>query len=1017
MKTWLSAGCRAALLLWLAGSTTPVGADPFRLVSTIDPLQESPAGGSGDSAGPILSPDGRYVLFASTANNLVLNSSSNPIPVLIPPRLNVYLRDRTNGTTTLVSANLAGTGGGNGDSLPTDLSSNGCYALFESSASDLVPDDTNNLSDIFLRDLVTGTTLLVNVSTNGGMANGTSRSSVMTPDGRYVAFVSEANNLVPGDTNRIADVFVRDMQSNVTALVSVGALSTNRTWPIGGSEAPDITPDGRYVAFFSSATNLLPPTTIYPLNYAIAGEIYVRDLATGTTRWASSNALSVYRYSHTISYNHALSADGQFVVFEANPSPVLSFPASGAVIRYNLQTGTADVLSTNAIVPFRGYEDIHTVDMTPDGRFIAFVANTNSSYAATCVYLWDAQIGRSTLVSGDLSNRVPSGAVCDVPTVDPTGRFVAFLSKGSNLVTNALAGGYHLYVRDLQAGSTTLVDADTNGVGSFVSTETVPCLSADGRFVAFECRDGNLVPNDRNHDFDVFVRDLTTNTTELISARDPTLASLTPNGPSRVSPVSLSANGRFVAFSSDADNLFANDTNGFRDVFVRDLLLGTNLLASVATNGVASGHGSSTDSAISADGRYVAFTSSADDLVPGDTNKAQDVFIRDLQSGSTALVSVNLAGTGPGNGASYSPLISAEARYVLFRSKAGNLAPGTFTGGENLFWQDLQSATTTAVTTSGALAAAMTPDGRFVAFGVTNAIGLATNLCVWDSHSSTRIYTNAVGGLSSVAISPGGEWVVYAVGRTNGLYAVDLVARTNWFIGSNYYTCRQGLRFSRDGQWLAYATSAAQANNDTNGTYDVYLYDFRARTNLLVSRSPTSGGAADAASDSPDISPDGRFVAYRSAASDIVPNDNNGVPDVFLYDRLSGATTLLSASRFGNSTADNRSFAPVFSGDGQTLVFQSWASDLVGQDFNHTSDLFAVAFFYAAISPANTAGQGPWLSWPFEPAKNYRVQYKATLDEANWHDLTGAVTNDGMKAYLQDPAPASTQRFYRILAL
>ena len=162
---------------------------------------------------PIISQDGRYVLFASTANNLCLTTNHTSIPARWPAPLNVFLRDRSNATTVLVSVDLSGVAGGNGDSLPVELSTNGQYALFESAASDLVPGDTNNATDVFVRDLVKGTTVLVSGATNGLPGNGVSRSAAMTPDGRYVAFVSAANNLVPGDTNRIPDVFVRDLNT------------------------------------------------------------------------------------------------------------------------------------------------------------------------------------------------------------------------------------------------------------------------------------------------------------------------------------------------------------------------------------------------------------------------------------------------------------------------------------------------------------------------------------------------------------------------------------------------------------------------------------------------------------------------------------------------------------------------------------------------------------------------------------------------------------------------------------
>ena len=246
-----------------------------QLVSQPDATLGGFSHANGDSGPSIISPDGRYVLFSSAANNLVLTTSTNPIPLLIPARLNVYLRDCSNDVMALASVNLAGTGGGNGDSFAMGISSNGQFALFESSATDLVPGDpnpANNMAkDIFLRDVVNGTTTLVSVSTNGGFGNGISRTPVMTPDGRYVAFVSAASNLVAGDANGIPDIFVRDMQLGTTTLASPGAMPTSVTPFTSGSASPAITPDGHYVVFYSTATNLVPGVTI-------VGDIYVRDL-------------------------------------------------------------------------------------------------------------------------------------------------------------------------------------------------------------------------------------------------------------------------------------------------------------------------------------------------------------------------------------------------------------------------------------------------------------------------------------------------------------------------------------------------------------------------------------------------------------------------------------------------------------------------------------------------------------------------------------------------------------------
>src|SRR6266404_2888313 len=673
----------AAVCGFLAALTLSGSAAPFQLVSVRDPSQPPPAGGSGDSWGPILSPNARFVLFSSIANNLVTASNGNGLPVLIAPHLNVFMRDRTAGTTTLVSANLTGTGGGNGDSIPTGISTSGRYACFESSASDLVSGDTNGVTDVFVRDLASNTTALVSVSISGGAGNGVCRGSTMTPDGRYVAFVSAATNLVAGDTNGIPDVFVRDLQAQTTSLISIGAKNTNSSvTSLSSSESPDITPDGHYVAFYSTATNLVPGA-------GASGEVYVRDVLAGTTIWASTNARALLGTANAISYNQAISADGQIVAYQASTNIGISTSPSGrgVILRFNLGTGLTDLVSTNANIQTAAYEDIRSLEITPEGRFIVFVANTNSgsgAWLATQIQLWDGQAGTTTVVSADLSNSFTQGSSSLWPAVDSSGRYVAFLSSATNLVTNSVVGDYHLYIRDVQAGTTSLVDADTNGVGSSVSPSTAPPLSADGRLVAFESLDANLVRDDRNHDYDVFLRDAVAGTNELISARHPGLPSASPNGPSVLGAWSVSSNGRYVAFSSDADNLAATDTNGFRDVFVHDFFLSTNILVSAGTNGIAA-DGLSSEPAISSDGRHVVFTSSADNLVAGDSNKKEDIFICDLQTSTTALVSWNTGGTGPGNNASYSSSVFAGGKYVLFRSKATDLTTGSFSGTENLF--------------------------------------------------------------------------------------------------------------------------------------------------------------------------------------------------------------------------------------------------------------------------------------------------------------------------------------------
>jgi Tol biopolymer transport system component len=949
------------------------------------------------------------VLFASTGGNLVLTSSNAPMVPSGFQRLNVYLRDRTNGTTILVSVNFIGTNGGDGDSIPAGLSADGRYALFVSWADDLLPGDTNNASDIFLRDLGSGSTVLVSVGTNGSWANGASSSAVMTPDGRYVAFSSAASDLVTNDTNGIPDVFVRDLTEGATVLASPGATAVG----IGsGSKSPEITPDGRYVAFLSSARNLVAQPTS-------TREAYLRDTLLGVTYLASVGAHD-WIGSNSEVYSHQLSADGRYVAYQANSAMLAN---SAFILRYSLASGLTDLVTSNAVTPIWGQREVRTLDMTPDGRFVAFVGRPDATVQTTNqpVFRWDGQTGITILASPDLINSPPAPGMADWPVIDPTGQFIAFASSAAYLTTNVIAGEFHLYLRDIQAGTTRLLDLGTNGGGSAKSFLSAPCFSTDGRWLAFDCSDADLVPNDNNQAYDVFVSDLSTGALEMESVRQPLLPSQTAPGNSARPTAAVSADGRFIAFASNARNLTPNSSTALQALYLRDQLAGTNLLVSADTNGYAATGGWSTEPAISADGRFVAFTSGATNLAPGDTTSMpsprSNVFVRDMQMGTNYLVSVNVTGTGAGDRPSYSPRISSSGGQVLFRSQASSLA-STSTTGENCFWRDLQAGRTYAVTTSGSSCCAMTPDGRFVAYAKP-----PSGMYLWDAQSAASVYTNVTSSLvTNITVSPDGRRLAGLSGSR--LFLADQATGTNFtFAGPTNWLSHATLQFSGEGRFLVYVTAAALSAGDTNGTTDVYLYDFQAQTNLMVSRSCKWSGAANGASDSAAISGDGRFIIYRSFASDLVLGDTNGVPDVFLYDRLAGSTSLLSLSAWGDYPANNRSGYPVFSGDSQTVVFQSWASDLAPLDFNQSGDVFALKLatsgtnqtFSSELVFRPAAGGLPTLVWPAQPGTSYRVHFKDDLGDPAWQDLVGTVSVVGDHAYASDLLPGNGKRFYRIV--
>jgi len=400
-------------------------------------------------------------------------------------------------------------------------------------------------------------------------------------------------------------------------------------------------------------------------------------------------------------------------------------------------------------------------------------------------------------------------------------------------------------------GSPLRISTDSAGTeGDAASTYAMP--SADGRYVVFSSSASNLVPGDANGVEDIFIKDTQTGLTTRLSTDN----SGAESNDASYYPV-LSADGRYVAFDSDASNLVSGDANGSIDIFIKDTLTGVINRASTDSGGV-EGNSHSSDPDISADGRYVVFASNAGNLVTPDSNFSQDIFVKDTQTGFTTRVSTGSGGI-QGNGACYGPVISADGRYVVFDSYANNLVTGDTNGARDVFIKDTQTDITTRVSTdSGGLESnntskqpAISADGRYVAF---------------DSDAS-----NLVAG-------------------------------------------------------------------DTNGVSDIFLKD--TLTGITTRVSTNSSGVEGAGhSYKPVLSADGRYVAFYSYASNLVAGDGNGQRDVFIKDTLTGMTTRVSTNS-GGLEGNSYSIEPVLSADGRYVTFYALASNLVAGDGNGVNDVF-----------------------------------------------------------------------------
>lgn len=381
----------------------------------------------------------------------------------------------------------------------------------------------------------------------------------------------------------------------------------------------------------------------------------------------------------------------------------------------------------------------------------------------------------------------------------------------------------------------------------------------------------------------------------------------------------VSADGRYVAFTSSASDLVAGDTNGVADVFLRDTVLGTTTRISISTNSAdRNPNGASQVTDISVDGRYVVFTSAASNLVSGDTNNQSDVFVFDTQgtvnnlSNATTRASLNRNGgqimaAGSSNGS-----ISSDGRYVAFLTSANLAAPAPpapqihdANNSPDVYVRDLTGGTTTGVS--------MTTTNQFA------------------------------GGAGAPQISSDGQFVVFTstastlvAGDTNGVIDVFLRAlatNTTTRIGANLAEGADSPSPSTDAAQVAFRTSASLVAGDTNGLADIYIYDRFANTFTLAS------GGGNGASGAPSLSGGGDFVAFESTSSNLVSGDTNGVTDVFLYDKAKNTISRVSVSS-ANVQADAASDTPFLGSDGGHVAFRTAATNLSATDANGLGDIY-----------------------------------------------------------------------------
>ncbi|MFM8332725.1 MAG: beta strand repeat-containing protein [Candidatus Methylumidiphilus sp.] len=416
---------------------------------------------------------------------------------------------------------------------------------------------------------------IVRVSTSStgaqsGTADDWGNPPALSANGRYVAFSTVALGLVPevGYTNRSQQhLYLKDVQTGATRLVSANADGVPSTIRMEGSFLPSISANGRYVVFVSDSTNLVPETSNVP-DYRF--HLYWKDMQTGAIQRVGTDAGGALGNGTSWNSGAALSADGRYVALWSNSSDLVDGDDNGCgdIFLKDMQTGAIQRISTDAGGAEANDKSDYRAALAGDGRYVAFASSASNlvpgdSNAADDIFLKDTQTGAIQRVSTGTDN-AETNADSGSPAVSVDGRYVAFASSASNLVPEDSNAAADIFLKDTQTGALQRVSTGTGNAQANAGSG-FPAISADGRYVVFSSSASNLVPGDTNNVDDIFLKDMQTGAIRRISVN--AFGGQRDDG-WRITSPALSADGLVAAFGSDYSKLVPGDTNGGSDTFI-----------------------------------------------------------------------------------------------------------------------------------------------------------------------------------------------------------------------------------------------------------------------------------------------------------------------------------------------------------------------------------------------------------------------------------------------------------------